>query len=287
MKAIRNGLLVFIPVLLVVSCFDPPVYPNVPAIDLADVYFGPSATTNGKDSLVVVMNFKDGDGDLGLEETDIEPPFHDANFYLADKNTGTLTAVQKQTRYTNLPQFLDIPDGAKGVLARVRTRQDLPSMPAFVDLTTSCKNYHYDSVFISQEDASVFDGTYTIKRKLTSPTLPSVFVLVDTFYYQKNEFHNNIIVKFYTQSASGKYDVEYTDLYRDCNPGYDARYPKLSDKNSTLEGKLTYSMSAARNSFQLAFGSKSFVIKVFIRDRALHSSNTLEIGPYSLDKLKR
>jgi hypothetical protein len=53
------------------SCNKVPVYPDAPQIEFADMQ-----KYAGGDSVIITLNFKDGDGDLGLRNEDIHYPYH-------------------------------------------------------------------------------------------------------------------------------------------------------------------------------------------------------------------
>lgn len=56
------------------SCISPPEnFPSVPEIEFSTIEYVP---TTGPDSLIVSVNFKDAEGDLGLSPSDINPPFN-------------------------------------------------------------------------------------------------------------------------------------------------------------------------------------------------------------------
>lgn len=77
MSSVKNYIhILFIP--LVIGCVSPPDnFPTVPEITFEDMRF---VTTSGSDSLIVSIDFKDAEGDLGLNPTDIDPPFQPINF---------------------------------------------------------------------------------------------------------------------------------------------------------------------------------------------------------------
>ena len=68
---------------LMSSCFEPPVLPPEPSIKLKSYEFKPSPI-EGFDSLIIEVNFEDGDGDLGLTTFDTIPPYNDFYFYVDD-----------------------------------------------------------------------------------------------------------------------------------------------------------------------------------------------------------
>lgn len=60
------------------SCVSPPDnFPTTPEISFRDIRFSP---TDGVDSLIISINFKDAEGDLGLNPSDIDPPFNPLTF---------------------------------------------------------------------------------------------------------------------------------------------------------------------------------------------------------------
>ena len=60
------------------GCERPPELPNTPTISFESVRF--ATGTNGFDSLIVVIGFEDGNGDLGLEGSENFPPYQPLNF---------------------------------------------------------------------------------------------------------------------------------------------------------------------------------------------------------------
>jgi hypothetical protein len=81
------------------SCISPPDnFPSVPEISFKDIRFVP---TDGSDSLIVSVDFKDAEGDLGLNPTDINPPFQPVDF-IRD-NSGRL--IVYSTRPPEAPSF--------------------------------------------------------------------------------------------------------------------------------------------------------------------------------------
>jgi hypothetical protein len=61
--------------LLLATCKENEIYPVVPSIKFKDAYV--LFDVNGDDSLIVLtITYKDGDGDIGLEDADTMPPFN-------------------------------------------------------------------------------------------------------------------------------------------------------------------------------------------------------------------
>lgn len=78
MRSLKNYLLIFTFALLWIGCMNAPEnFPTVPEINFERMEF---VSSPGGDSLVVVVGFRDAEGDLGLNPTDIDPPFNSQNF---------------------------------------------------------------------------------------------------------------------------------------------------------------------------------------------------------------
>lgn len=66
--------LMLITVLSWTSCINPPEnFPSIPEIKFSTIEY---VRTSSQDSLIVSVDFKDAEGDLGLSSTDINPPFN-------------------------------------------------------------------------------------------------------------------------------------------------------------------------------------------------------------------
>jgi hypothetical protein len=77
---------IFLALVVVTSCITPPEnFPSIPEITFNNLEYVQMA---GPDSLIVSIDFKDAEGDLGLSSTDINPPFN-ALIYKRD-NAGNL-----------------------------------------------------------------------------------------------------------------------------------------------------------------------------------------------------
>ena len=59
------------------SCHNPPEFPVEPSINYRDIVpYHLTGPRGVRDSLVVIVRFEDGDGDLGLTDADKDPPFN-------------------------------------------------------------------------------------------------------------------------------------------------------------------------------------------------------------------
>jgi hypothetical protein len=72
-----SGFSFLLMVLLLSTCKKKEIYPSVPSIEYKDATF--YMASDGTDSLMVLtFSFKDGDGDIGLNQQDTNPPFQAA-----------------------------------------------------------------------------------------------------------------------------------------------------------------------------------------------------------------
>ncbi len=63
--------------LLATACFKAPQYADTPAISLESIRNAPAGT--GTDSVILTISYQDGNGDLGLDDGDKQPPFQELN----------------------------------------------------------------------------------------------------------------------------------------------------------------------------------------------------------------
>jgi len=270
--------------LAVGSCFDPPEFPVEPQIDLKGIYFGVSADRS--DSIVLSISFKDGDGDLGLSTELISYPFNARNYFL--KNNGQLIPVPTFSPYSDVGPLIYLEDQV-GKLATI----DVITDPLYEDQVPSyvypytCNTYIFDTLYVQQGDERIIDGTYNITDTLTSPGLPSLYEIREIWYTEKNPNYDNITVDFEIRNPDGSYtflDWE-TITGSDCSTSFNGRFPVLSEKEGPLDGILHYSMKS--EGFIYVLSSKTFRLKIKIKDRALHVSNEIITADYTLDQLRQ
>ncbi len=87
------------------SCFDPPVFPVEPQIEFQQVYFSDVPVED--DTIVLTFKFKDGDGDVGLDNQEIDYPYNEM-FYYQDGSGNLITySYYGQPGFESLPPFED------------------------------------------------------------------------------------------------------------------------------------------------------------------------------------
>jgi hypothetical protein len=280
------------------SCFDPPEFPTTPKIEFQFPELNKNLEYYAPDSLVIHINFKDGDGDLGLTTGIDDEPFHREHFYIT--NNGRLDSLGTVYLHDSL-KVINIPDPTVGKLATIRTKDD----PLYKDKnvwggkpippyrsTSSCKypyvslrgsNSNAQRVYVSAEDTLALE---TPASSLVSVTVGGTkyYALQDTFLIKDNPNHFNFDAEILIQDPTtpGNY-IPYDWAMEQCST-IDGRFPPLSDTERTLEGDLTYSQKiSGLNDFL----GRSLKIRIQITDRALHRSNVLTSNPFQLDKIRR
>ncbi len=83
------------------ACFKAPEFANIPSISFNKIIFKKGNSDFDPDSLILTVNFQDGDGDLGLRSKGVDtgPPYHDLWFFT--KSDGSLVTLADRS----LPGF--------------------------------------------------------------------------------------------------------------------------------------------------------------------------------------
>ncbi|MCW5910702.1 MAG: hypothetical protein KIT62_06490 [Cyclobacteriaceae bacterium] len=112
MSVIKHLLWAGILTLMAGACFKAPEFSIVPQIEYQSITFKPGGT-GGFDSLILVISFRDGDGDLGLsaDETGCmsEDICYNSKFYFVKSDQTFVTYKDKRTN----PNFSDLPGFVK------------------------------------------------------------------------------------------------------------------------------------------------------------------------------
>lgn len=297
MKIIK-GLAVFFILVGLTSCFDQPRFPDVPEIRFNKVEFVDDPAS-AFDSLIVYIDFKDGDGDLGIDAQSpefISYPFHNSNFFLG--NNGQLEPLYTTSASSSTDQYdiLNIPDPSKGKLLSFRSRLD-PLYNGMLSQVFHCSKYEAlagrpeqgkpvsgRKLLIEKDDIAVLDDTRRIVDTLRSEST-EYYQIADTLYFQLNPNHFNIEIDFLVRD-SGSNPPTYTEFdwfEQTCQP-FDGRFPFLTDKDNSLEGTLSYAMIST--GFNLSFSIKPIKLRITIKDRLLHVSNVVESNEFTLDAIR-
>jgi hypothetical protein len=283
--------------ILLGSCFDPPEFPDTPQIVFDKVVFietpdAPGATVT--DSLVLYVNFKDGDGDLGLPSNgETDNPFHPLNYYVGNNFDGndTLPLSTSASPHENLRfPVLNVPaSDRKLVTFDKRGKAGFTKLPPY-ETPYKCTSYDIDTLIVQQADKNIIDNSYNIVDTIKIDN-SEYYLVADTFYVQANPNYYNIEVDFLVRDATNtdKYTEfdwrTYSPFPNVCGQTFDQRFPVLSEGGSALDGTLRYSMESI--GFRKLFGTNVLRLRIQIKDRALHRSNVILTPPFTLDDIKK
>ncbi|MBS1508453.1 MAG: hypothetical protein JSS79_17575 [Bacteroidetes bacterium] len=260
MQWIRTFLVVMVLILLVDSCLKQPEYNVIPEITLQDLIFKPGNINKGiQDTLKIILNFRDGDGDLGVGSADSAyRDFYNPWYVIYD-------TITKNTDYTVYKTATLAPQ-VKYITYRTRKLAAFDTLPAI-----NCKNW--------EQRFTTVNGQSQVK---------------DTVYIVQNSHAFNIFISIFEKNPDGSYSpydpndpVKY--IFPNCNANFlQATFPNLSTdegKKSPLDGTLKYSI----NSFALnsTFSIKVLKMQVYITDRAFHKSNVVEKEGFTLASITK
>lgn len=235
------------------ACEPPPELSIIPNISYEKLEYIASDITS--DSLILYLNFEDGDGDVGLEGTENEYPYHPFNFILDSEGKRVTIGGNSYT-----PPFYSVPlDYSFRPIAEGVLFSEADNRPSF-----SCRDYEIIEYFVGQNQTET-----------------------DTFYIQKNPNHRNIYIEFYRKVGNNYEFIDWNTVFGSgCNLDFNARFPIFDKDNMgrSLSGTLRYAMVSS--GFEIILKKDTFKIKTYIKDRALHDSNYAESPDLTLDMIK-
>jgi hypothetical protein len=290
MKGIKQLWGFFLFLIVLGSCFNPPEYSTTPEIKFDRAVFVDTAAST---TLAIFLDFKDGDGDLGLDQNalaDRSAPYNDVvNFQTNAAGAKipilgeelTVTVDGKTTTY-NLLKPASSSAGSLLYYSVVERNPLYSDLPIFVD--RGCPDYQRDVFAIREEDQDILLGDYSVIQKtIASSTNPSekYLLVYDTLYQTHNANFYNIDVDILLEQNDGTYQA--IDLSTLCST-LNGRFPILGDSHSAVEGNLQYNINSSF--IPLIIGSHPFKIKMKIRDRLLHVSNEIITNAMTLQGIK-
>jgi len=277
MKWLRRLLVVvFCGPLVISSCFSPPEYPDVPEIVFKSVeYIKGGLLADGsqaEDSVVLVLNFKDGDGDIGVGASEISPPFNDRWYFTKSRLGFDPTHNPDCSQYKNKCDYIyetSISDFNKYV--SYKDRKVTPGYDTLKPYVTPYKCYNWEIVYQDADNESS-----------TPPTV------LDTLFFVLNPHYNNLFVEFEmkTDDPANPFQAFDERTYFTASCGvriFYGRIPILSEdlnRSTPLEGEIRYAIPSYF--FETIFGSKTLRLRVYIEDRAFHQSNTVYTREFNL-----
>lgn len=238
------------------SCFTPPEYSNIPQISFNKIQFKVTPDILDVDTLILFIDFKDGDGDLGLADEFLNPPFNPENYFLDNDNKLISIRTRKKPGFEDLPPY---------------------------EFPYTCINYTNTDQIIYFRSDFVDKKTYNVVDSIKENQI-LYYGVKDTIYFKLNENHHNIKVEFFVKEGGtfSKFDW-ITAFPPQCGETFDGRFPVLSTATKPLEGTIKYSMESI--GFLPLFSIKTLKLRISIKDRALNTSNVLETE-FTLDKIR-
>jgi len=229
------------------SCFEESEFPDNPSITFNDIIFKDIGDNNDADSLIVLIDFEDGDGDLGLDPDENAPPFNLKNYF--SNKTGQLFDFSSES-FDDLMKFQD--------------RAIIDTLPGFNEVT-ECLNWDTNT------ELTFSDGT----------------VIEDTIYFQFNPRHNNFLVDFFIQDGpefrefdfrlegdcSITFDGRFPVLVDENNRG-------------ALEGTIRYRMPSRFFKVFFGTETPLF-LRITVFDRSGKASQTIQTPEFTLNSIRR
>ena len=240
-------LFIYILTFIIIGCDNNNDISEVPFISHENISFKKSQDNIIQDSLILTINFTDGDGDLGLSNEEIYYPYHPYNAII-DENLNWITIGSKEI---TPPLYVYEPNGLLSLYSNEDNR------PSF-----NCENYIIDTISSSTE----LDTFYIQKNENNK----NIYV----------EFYKKVGNDFELIDWKKIFDEEYG-----CGIDFNSRFPPLNIGNSSqlLNGKLRYGMVSY--GFDMVLKNDIFKLKVYIKDRALNQSNIIETPEVTLEEI--
>jgi hypothetical protein len=250
-----------------ISCFDPPEYPDQPEIVFRSLNYVevPDLSTGEvtADSLILVVRFKDGDGNLGLSPNEIDPPFNDRWYYLKTPLDPAVNPECEPYRNENRCFYL----------SNLKTEFD--KYIDYADKQSGQPPYDTLKEFVKPYNCT----NWEVVRDQNDQ-------VIDQLYFTLNPHYSNIFVEFQTKNGDNSYtafDWSSFLTYPSCEiQGFNGRFPLLAEPGSTespLEGEIRYAMPSPF--FKIIFGAKTLRLRVYIEDRTLNKSNEIYTNDFN------
>ncbi|MEM9981161.1 MAG: hypothetical protein AAF734_01615 [Bacteroidota bacterium] len=152
-KTIPVSLLLFVLLLAIQGCFTKPDFPFETTISFESISSIGVPDGNGgtiQDSIWVSINYRDGNGDLGLNPTDVQPPFQE--FEVIDDDT--------------VPNFF-----SRNIYLRVERRVGGAYVPFVFDNDSTSLSGRFPRV-LEEDDANPVEGIITYKDIIPGGVFP-------------------------------------------------------------------------------------------------------------------
>lgn len=279
--------------LFFLACTPPNEFSNIPNIKFNDIIFYDVAS--GSDSLVLLIDFTDGDGDLGLESysstaqffsLDAIRPYHD--FEVITDSQGRFVTVSSES--ISFPWYRVFPNERVN-FSTSSEFGNVDNRPFFSCLDYEIGFFNPERTFFTS-DRRILDQNNQSQIKFYSTltnlsNITKTNLITDTVYVNRNKNRFNILVEYFVK-RNGQYEVfdwlTVFDATGCLGVDYNGRFPILDLKNlnskSSLEGTIKYKMLSA--GFVISFRTDTIKLRIKIKDRALNDSNVIETPDFTL-----
>ena len=258
------------------ACEENPEFSNTPRIEFNSVTFVQNRTIEELDSLIISIDFEDGDGNLGLDsQGDEEPPFNLRNFY--NNKTGRVFNPTTDTY---------------GDLLTLSDRIEIDTLPVYNEFDFPCLIWDINPSFFYDNRSGL--NEYSI---LSEVELNDNFERIpDIVYFQANERHNNIIVRIFRDENNNGRIEEQAEAFDwrkiippQCNESLDGRFPVGPDgvlnDGSPKEGTIVYNFVLSLIS-EILTEDRTLKLQLYIYDRAGNRSNIVESPEFTLREIQ-
>lgn len=225
------------------ACYQAPEFPLEPEISFNDIQF---YDTPQQDSLVVTLNFQDGDGDLGLGGDENDMPYNPF-FFVENGSGGLLMLNSNDTMPPYTPPY-----------SCVNYKVGKISGNRFVPYLTS----DYEASFPEQEPDTLY-------------TRPNPFAdnfIVDFMVKENGSFTHFSWISAPSSGCGESQNGRFMPLFD----------PEMANK--PLSGTLTYTME--NYGFVPYFRNDTLKLRIRIIDRALNISNIIETPEFTLESIQ-
>ena len=165
------------------SCFDPPEYSNIPEIEFENLVFKETPDLSDADSLILFIKFRDGDGNLGLQPSEIgcnqdQTICYNEKFYFNFVDCGSPLnyEVKRTNPDLNLPDYVPPFDctnwelvfdnsSAPQVIDTVYFELNPDHYNIFVDFLVKQNDGSFEEFDWRTEFCTTYDGRFPILAK--------------------------------------------------------------------------------------------------------------------------
>lgn len=230
-----------------ISCENDEGISNIPSISYENIEFKKSINNITQDSLILTINFIDGDGNLGLSNDENNYPYHPYNAIIDQEFNWVTLGSSSVTP----PLYVYEPNGTYYSFSNNDNR------PSY-----NCEDYIIDTV----SSTSKLDTFFIQKNDFNK----NIFI-----EFLKKENNDFIVIDW-----KRIFDEEYG-----CGIDFNSRFPPLNISNSSqlLSGKLRYGMVSY--GFEMILKNDIFKLRVHIIDRELNKSNIIETPEVTLEEI--